>query len=329
MADGKDIDLSKLEEQLKRISKSRDESIKDLKEEIALEEKRLKVLTDVEKKIKSAQSISEKNLEIEELQLKIEKDIIKEKIKQNEENKKANKILEEQYEANNENYETDLKKLELREEELNKEKEILAVQQESIGALDTLTDRTKNLLGTLTGVGPEWKSTFTGQFLLASKTAGGMSLALSKMGNALKETFTPANILGGTLMKIQETTLKFAYQQDKALSGFNKSTGAAGAYNDLIMDLEKETFSFGVDTAEAAEAVSELKHIMSDFTTLGRTAQKDLAKLTAQFAELGISADISATNLQLSTKVLGMIVDQSIISKRNSKCGNFFGSCSS
>lgn len=215
----------------------------------------------------------------------------------------------EAHQAAEKEYQQAVKTFELREKELK-------LQQESFKVIEQIGDSTENLIGNLTGISDNWKKGFFGQLSQSTNIAGGFQQALTNMGKGAKDTLTPANILGSTMQKIQESTIALVHQQEEALADFNKATGAAGKYNDLIVGIGQNNRSLGISTADAAKAVESLKHQFTDFTKLDADTQKELATLTATMEKFGVSVEDTAQNIQFSTKVMGLNTTESEVAMR-------------
>lgn len=190
----------------------------------------------------------------------------------------------------------------------------LLTQQEQLEALENLKGTTKGLLSIV--VSDQWKGGFFGQLSLASETSAGFAGALKQVGKGLAETFTPANMLGSALAKVQEASLHLMYEQDEVVSNFNKATAAAGKYDATIKSLGHSELQLGIDTRDVADAVLALRDTYTDFTRLSASEQKNLIKLTATMNEFGVSSQITAQNLQIMTTQLGMSNQESRIAQK-------------
>jgi len=134
----------------------------------------------------------------------------------------------------------------------------------------------------------------------------GMSMAFSQIGKTVLQAVSPANLLANAFSNVVETTIRMVGMQDRALAGFNKVTAAGGQYDDVILQVRSDTFSFGTTIEEATEAVKTLVMEFSGFSALGAEAQARVAGLTAQFENLGVSARQTAQFFEEMTQGMRM-----------------------
>ena len=168
---------------------------------------------------------------------------------------------------------------------------------------------TENLVKTVTGVSDAWKDSAWGSVFSDPQ---GLSAGLAKMGQSMGKMFTASNILGSSLMKVQEATAKMVLSASTNFAAVNKLTGATGEYNSMIIETMQSNQTFNVDMETASKAVSELFDNMSQFTELSKETQAELVEVTAQLEAVGISSDVTAQNFEIMTKSMGMTTDQAI-----------------
>jgi|APSaa5957512535_1039671.scaffolds.fasta_scaffold04041_2 hypothetical protein len=160
---------------------------------------------------------------------------------------------------------------------------------------------------TLTGVSADWRSGLFGAFL-----DGGIEGSMQAVTSALAEQFSIANMLGSSLMKVQEATAAMVISADKQFASVNKLTNGTGEYNDMIMTTMQHNAEWNVSMEDAGEAVSELYTGMSQFTEMTEEAQGQLVEATAQLKGLGIDSATTAANFEILNKSLGMSAEQAI-----------------
>ena len=178
----------------------------------------------------------------------------------------------------------------------------LRIQQESVQAIKDLEGSTKKLIGMTTGVSEAWKGTFTGQLVVASRDAGGFSKALGMVANSTLEALKWQNVLGSTLMKIQQSTLMYAKAQDAALASFNKATGAAGKYDQALTDVNDANRHLGVTLADSSAAIQALRSEMVGFRDASDDSVQALTKHVSLMEKMGVSGRDSAKMLNELTK---------------------------
>ena len=171
---------------------------------------------------------------------------------------------------------------------------------------------TKNLVKALTGVGDQWKETFAGGFITAA--LDGTESLTDKMNmfkESLKETLSPANMLGSLLMKVAQSSLKLALEQDAAYAAFNKTTSSMGEYNEMIRSVERRNVGLGISTQDSAKAFGSLLTGVTDFAHASAPVPEDLANTAAQMEKLGVSTDLTAKTIENAMRVMGMSAEES------------------
>ena len=195
-----------------------------------------------------------------------------------------------------------IEELDVNDEKYHQTRRDLELQYERIKASHDLTKANRNqfntILTSLTGVSDVWKKSTWGMLL---EEEGWKALSMG-----IAETFTPMNILGSSLMKVQETTMALALAQDNAIAEMHKLTGAAPGLEKQMIALEHEFSGYGVSAEEAGKSLSTLFNTVTDFNRMGPATQKEVADTTAVLNELGVSMDTTAQNMQGLTKVFGM-----------------------
>ena len=233
--------------------------------------------------------------------LEEESDILKEKLKIETDILKKQELQ----------YEIDLNKLrvqlKLAEGDAKKTAE-LQKQIDLLKEVPGMTAQFDGILEGLTGVSAKWQKSSLGMLM----QKGGMEA----LGNSMQRTFTTANILGSTLMKVQEATLNLAFAQDSALAEFNKNTGAARLYGDQLIQLESDMYRFGVSMDDAAQVGGSLVSNMKGFNNLSGAQQKNLMETTAILNELGVNSDITAGNIETMTRIMGLNTEQAAAQSR-------------
>ena len=97
-------------------------------------------------------------------------------------------------------------------------------------AAQNSADLTVGAAQTLTGISDSWKNTTIGGFF-----QGDFENNLARNAEALMDNFSAANMLGSSLMKVQEATMMMVVSADAQFANINKLTGTQGEYNDMIM----------------------------------------------------------------------------------------------
>ena len=152
-----------------------------------------------------------------------------------------------------------------------------------------------------------------------AKVATGAGDAGSSMGTATKAftgMFTKANALATAFSYLTEAimmmvgaTVSMALETDKALTSFNKSTGAAGKYNDMMLSLEAQHRSNQISMEDLSGTFEALSQNFGAFNHMAFENQRALAENTAILGELGVSYETTASNLNVLITGMGMSAD--------------------
>ena len=132
-----------------------------------------------------------------------------------------------------------------------------------------------------------------------------------------KDTFSAANLAGSSMDKLVETfyaivaiNSQFAVSQDQIITGFNVATGNAGEYKQELRGLTESLLLSGVGAAESAKAFQSLWTNVTDFSKLTKETREELTQTVALLEKMGVSAEVSAKNIQTAMKGLGMTADE-------------------
>ena len=189
--------------------------------------------------------------------------------------------------------------------ELNKEKEAEVAVSERQAAIDKRRDKfAQGFIKRFTGLEDGPGDTLIGNMIF--DPAG----TVGSLGKEFSNLATPLNITKNVMLKVAESTLALAVEQDQAVVNFRRATGASGEFDDNIRGLERSLFTAGVGAAEAGQAVQTLFLNVTDFTEMSETQQKTLGETVAILNELGVASDTAAKNIQFATKAMGMSTDQ-------------------
>ena len=193
----------------------------------------------------------------------------------------------------------------LTQKQYQDELKILSLKDQAIQRQQKLTDKTKETVTGLTGIGDAWKDTIVGSLLTTDD-------ALKTMGKSIKEVASLNNIMGSSMMKVQEATVAMVMSADSALANLNAQTGAAGALNDATYEAFDSTKQFGVSMDMAAQSAGALHQNLAGFSTMNQQTQADMVGTVAQMQKLGISADVSASSMASMQTSLGMTAAESV-----------------
>jgi len=259
------------------------------RERTSTEEERLKNLNDQLIRLNEQKELVEDLKEIGDSLIGIDELRLNNSIKLTEIQKEEEKLAE--------------KKATLTEDEYQAELKIIAAKRTKLGLEEAGQDAMGKLLKITTGMTEESK--LLGERLL--NPMAGLTGAMDKL-----KTVNPAMVIGAVAMN----SLQMAVAQDKAISSFNKATGASGKFDSTIIDLERSLITAGISSQEAADSVQSLFLNVSDFTEMNDTQQQTLGKTVAVLKELGVASEVTAKNIQFATKVLGQSTEEAAALQR-------------
>ena len=184
-------------------------------------------------------------------------------------------------------------------------KESNEAAQNAKKATDDFSSALGNTIKTFTGI-TDSSNTLIGSFFKLRKETGGSAAAFKKAKEQFSETFTTLNVGLSILQKVTQSTIALAVANDSALASFNKSTGAAGHYNDELIQLEKINRATGISTAELGDSYSSLISGVSGFGIMAESQRMELGTLSAQYGKVGVASSDFAGILQSSTNMMGL-----------------------
>ena len=143
--------------------------------------------------------------------------------------------------------------------------------------------------------------------------AGDAKFSLTDLGGALKEGMGKLNAYAAilnvctmALTAMATATTHLALATDRAMTDFNKSTGAARKYGDMMFSLETQHRANQISMEDVA---TTMEGLMSNFGAIKHASednQRAFAENTMILQELGVSAENTASNLNMLVTGLGM-----------------------
>ena len=186
----------------------------------------------------------------------------------------------------------------------------LSLRERANTQVQKLRDNTKSLISTLTGIDTKWQETFIGSFAMAAREMGSFRAATGAAFGAAAEANSFGNILGSTMMKVQEATMGMVFALDEASVAFRKATGAGTEYNSRIMSVFESNRRFGISLQDSAQSFQALYTGMSNFSGYGAAFQGDLAAVGSMLSKVGVDSSTFAANMDVMTKSFGMSAGQ-------------------
>lgn len=170
---------------------------------------------------------------------------------------------------------------------------------------DDFSSALGNTIKTFTGI-TDSSNTLIGSFFKLRKETGGSAAAFKKAKEQFGKTFSTLNVGVSILQKVTQSTIALAVANDSALASFNKSTGAAGRYNDELIKLEQANRANGISTAELGDSYSSLMSGLTGFGTMAAETRTVVGELGAQYGKVGVASSDFAGILQSSTNMMGL-----------------------
>jgi hypothetical protein len=177
-------------------------------------------------------------------------------------------------------------------EELNKQQ----------GKADTTV---KSILKTTMGI-TDLEITDTGLGMLFNSTNW------SHLAASLKETLTLSKFGASMYLKFVQATMMQIVALDQSRASMQRATALGAGYNDMLSDNANALRSVGLGYAEAAQGIMAVQTNMSNLALLSREAQADLSLAAAANEQLGISADVTARNMNTMMQAMGMTTEAAI-----------------
>ena len=133
-----------------------------------------------------------------------------------------------------------------------------------------------------------------------SASTGGLTDELAKL------SFGVFTFVKSAAKKFILSTVVMAQANEEARASFNASTGAAGAYDGELRQLEVSNRNMGISLSEHAASYGSLISTVAGFGTASAAIRAELGLLGSKYAKVGVSASDFAGILQTGINMLGM-----------------------
>ena len=157
-----------------------------------------------------------------------------------------------------------------------------------------------SILKTATGISGAWKETAFGA--IAQSGAAGFNT----MGIALASLMTPLNILGTTLMKVQESTIALVRSGDQAGASFAKQTGLLGTNRAALEANYRVLTKISASLADVTGSMGALMTQSGKFIDLTQAQRSSLTQLSVAMDKAGYGSQYLASQLDPLMIGLGM-----------------------
>lgn len=197
------------------------------------------------------------------------------------------------------------------QEELDKKKLILDTEKTKHNSYLAQREAMTGILGKI-GIAASLNETWLGRAKELARSHLSIGQTLSNIGMEMKDVVLGGRLFAAASSMVLEATIATAAAMDSQLASFQKATGAGTQYNDVIDDVRFGSMQAGVGMKESADAVQSLFTNLTSFNRMSQQSQVELARTTAQFDRMGIASQTTAKNLDISTKALGMNIDEAV-----------------
>lgn len=187
-------------------------------------------------------------------------------------------------------------------ETYGKEAAALELAEQRQTGYNDIKSSTHSVLRALTGVTDEWRQTLVGSII----SSGSLSKGLDGLTAQMQKQLTMANMVGSTLMKVQEMTIAMAKADDAAAVSLMKYNNMSNDQVDTTLQMARENRALGFSQKEVAQNFQVLQEVSVGFSGLTRDQQRELAKLNATMERFGVDSGTAAQSAALLVDTLNM-----------------------
>ena len=181
--------------------------------------------------------------------------------------------------------------------------EELSVLKEQTSELENQKKLQEDVLDLVGSIGAKYENT------LLDKIAES-KVSIGELGEAFKKNFSIDRISGAAFDAFTESMALAVTTAMTARTEFAKATGAGNSFDSVIGDVASGSRNLGVGFSESAAAAQSLFNNMSSFTSMSGEMRGSLAKTAAELEALGISSDVTASQMEYTTRVMGLSAPQ-------------------
>jgi len=178
--------------------------------------------------------------------------------------------------------------------------------QEQLNKQQAKADTTvKSILKTTLGItAVKMEDTALGQMLDPA--------AWSSLATALRENISLSQVAASIYLKLGQATAAMIVALDQTQSSMQRTTALGADHNAMLAENGDRLRAIGLGYEEAAQGIAAVQSRMSNFILLSRESQQQFALTAAANEQLGISADVTAANMNLMTRAMGMTTQEAI-----------------
>lgn len=177
------------------------------------------------------------------------------------------------------------------------------LKRDELKIAEKLGQQTKEIISATMGISARWKDTFFGKLLDKDSDSIKNMKAISA---SIKDTFTLENVMGSTLMKIQEMTVQAFFAYDSAAASLAKVAGANEQLQGVLSNTARGATAYGISFEQAGRSIEALYSNLNTFSNLNQGVQEQLTISVAKLDKLGISGQESAKQIGTLSQIMGM-----------------------
>ena len=170
--------------------------------------------------------------------------------------------------------------------------------------------------GKLLGLQAKYSQSAFGQMasLMKKFAEGGKEAkrAMMALKRTIKDTFSPKNIALNVFNAIKDNSIELFGAFDKAQAALAAATGQGDKFRGTLYEVGRQGNLFGVSMDDAGRAIGTMVDQTSNFTSMSKAMQADLALNVAKMEKLGVATTDSAQIFQNFNQALGMTADESM-----------------
>jgi len=141
--------------------------------------------------------------------------------------------------------------------------------------------------------------------------------AMMALRENFEKTFNLKNISLNVFNKIYDNTKRLFNSFDEGQASLARTTAQGREFNEVLYDVGQGAQFYGVTMQDASAAIGTLINGTSNFISLNKSQQQNIAETVAKMEKLGVSAADSAAMFQNLNQGLGISADESIRLQRD------------
>jgi hypothetical protein len=181
--------------------------------------------------------------------------------------------------------------------------EELAVLEKIKAAIEEQKSAQEEVLDIVGSIGAKYENTILDKIAKSQ-------VSIEQLGVAFKKNFSIDRLSGAVFDAFTESIGAAVIVSMTAATELARATGAGNSFRGMINDTTDASSAMGVGIAEQAAAVGALHANMSGFTSMSEGTQNALKKVTAELESVGISSDVTASQMEYTTRVMGLSANE-------------------